>query len=128
VVCIAVACGSLLLVAILGIVASIAIPILLSARVGAVNEKARNALRGLVAAEAAYYAAHQRYGTLADLGGASPAYLDSELASGDAGHGVTLSVTLAADGKSYLAEAVANGGTAPYHSYSADQTGLIEEH
>jgi prepilin-type N-terminal cleavage/methylation domain-containing protein len=46
----------LIVIAIIGIIATIAIPILLTAREGAIREKARNSLRTFVSAEAAYYA------------------------------------------------------------------------
>ena len=62
----------LIVIAIIGIIATIAIPLLLSARNNAINEKARNSLRSVVSAEAAYYAATGTYGDLATLSGATP--------------------------------------------------------
>lgn len=75
----------LIVIAIIGIIATIAIPILLGARRNAIREKARNSLRSLVSAEQAYYAANGTYTDLAGLA-APPApqapYIDNQTASG----------------------------------------------
>jgi hypothetical protein len=120
-------CGCLIVLAILGIVASIAIPILLSARVGALNEKARNALRSVVSAEAAYYAANARYGSLRELTTGPAPYLDGSFQEGaDLGQGLVLHVT-AQDG-SYAASVTVKDGRPPYHTFTADEGGMIAEH
>lgn len=54
----------LIVIAIIGIIATIAIPILLKVRQGAIREKAQNSLRSVVTAEFAYYS---KNGTYADL-------------------------------------------------------------
>jgi prepilin-type N-terminal cleavage/methylation domain-containing protein len=118
----------LIVIAIIGIIATIAIPILLSARVNAINEKARNSLRSLVSAEAAYYAANGEYAdlpTLAAPGNNQTPYVDTRMAGGDLGQGIAITVT--ANGQTYDAKAEANAGAAPYRTYTADQTGNIEE-
>jgi type IV pilus assembly protein PilA len=115
----------LIVIAIIGIIATIAIPILLSARVGAVNEKARNSLRSLNTAQQAYYAANGSYGTLAQLAGATPPYIDSAMASGNIGSQVTITCT--PSGQTFTATAVAATGTTPYHTYTTNETGLITE-
>jgi prepilin-type N-terminal cleavage/methylation domain-containing protein len=118
----------LIVIAIIGIIATIAIPMLLSARVNAINEKARNSLRTVVSAEAAYYSAEGSYGTLAQLTGATPPYLDSRFAApGDIGQGIMISdVTVSADGQEFdVTCGVASG--APYVVYSADETGEIQD-
>lgn len=115
----------LIVIAIIGIIATIAIPILLSARVNAVNEKARNSLRSVVSAQAAYYAANGAYGTTAQLVGATPPYLDTRFTAGDLGQGII--VTNTPNGQTFTATAVANGGAAPYHTYTATETGNIVE-
>jgi type IV pilus assembly protein PilA len=116
----------LIVIAIIGIIATIAIPILLSARVNAVNEKARNSLRSVVSAEAAYYAATGAYGDFTALTGATPPYLDARFANGaDIGQGIVVNLT--PNGQTFNATAVANGGAAPYHTYTATETGEIVE-
>ena len=119
----------LIVIAIIGIIATIAIPILLSARVGAVNEKARNSLRSLVSAQFAYYASNGAYAASAVDLNAPPApqtpYVDANVASGSIGQGITIATT--GSGQTFTATAAANGGAAPYHTYTADETGLITE-
>ena len=114
----------LIVIAIIGIIATIAIPLLLSARNNAINEKARNSLRTVVSAEAAYYAANGGYGTLAELrapGGTQTPYLDARFDNdpADLGQGISLSVTVV-DPQNYTADA--NGAT---EDYTADQTGEV---
>jgi type IV pilus assembly protein PilA len=110
----------LIVIAIIGIIATIAIPLLLSARNNAINEKARNSLRSVISAEAAYYAATGAYGDATDLTGATPPYLDSRFNAGDLGQGVTVTITAA--GQTYTADA-----TGATFDYAADQTGEITE-
>ena len=116
-------CGVPLLIAVPGIVAAIAIPLLLSSRVGAINEKARNTVRSVSAAEAAYFATNNKYGSLLDLrqGG----FIDAQLASGNGGS--EISVTVVAGEFSYTATATAHDGRTPYHTYSISQDGMINE-
>jgi type IV pilus assembly protein PilA len=118
----------LIVIAIIGIIATIAIPILLSARVNAINEKARNSLRSLVSAEAAYYAANGSYTDLATLN-APPAgqtkYIDDVMVTGNLGPQITIDVT--PNDQTYVAHCIAGGGAAPYHTYTADESGAIVE-
>jgi len=115
----------LIVIAIIGIIATIAIPLLLSARNNAINEKARNSLRTVSSAEAAYYAAHGTYGDAATLvapGGSETAYLDDRfLDPGDLGQGVTVTIG-SADQAGFSASA--SGAT---FDYTVDQTGQIKE-
>lgn len=119
----------LIVIAIIGIIATIAIPILLSARAGAVNEKARNSLRSVVSAEAAYYAANGTYGSNTELynGGADPSYVDQTIGTtGQIGQNITITIT--ANGQTFDATAVISpGGHPPYHDYAATQTGEITQ-
>ncbi len=86
----------LIVIAIIGIIATIAIPILLGARRNAIREKARNSLRSLISAEQAYYAANGSYTDLAGLA-APPApqapYIDGQTAGGNLGPEITIAVT-----------------------------------
>ncbi|MCC7478167.1 prepilin-type N-terminal cleavage/methylation domain-containing protein [bacterium] len=110
----------LIVIAIIGIIATIAIPLLLSARNNAINEKARNSLRTVVSAEAAYYAANGSYGAMAALNAGG--YLDDRFAADPADLGQGISVTINAAGQTYTASA-----TGATHDYDADQTGEIVE-
>ena len=114
----------LIVIAIIGIIATIAIPILLSARIGAVNEKARNSLRSLVTGQQAYYAANGSYGSLAQLSTSTPAYIDTALASGTLSSGITITCT--PSGQTFTATATTPAGTG-YKDFATDETGLITE-
>jgi len=110
----------LIVIAIIGIIATIAIPLLLSARNNAINEKARNSLRTVVSAEAAAYAAEGDYQTLGWL--VTNNYLDSRFTGGDLGQDITVTVTVDGDGQGYDA-----GATGATHDYTASETGEIVE-
>lgn len=110
----------LIVIAIIGIIATIAIPLLLSARNNAINEKARNSLRTVVSAQAAYYAANGAYAaTLAALNGGG--YLDGRFATDPADLGQGISVSCTGTGQAYTA--AATGATV---NYTADETGEIQ--
>ncbi len=110
----------LIVIAIIGIIATIAIPLLLSARNNAINEKARNSLRTVISAEAAYYAANGAYGDMAALNGGG--YLDDRFAADPADLGQGITVTITANAQDYTASA--SGAT---HNYDADESGAITE-
>jgi len=116
----------LIVIAIIGIIATIAIPILLSARQGAVREKARNSLRSIVSAQAAFYAANGRYAADLPELNAPPApqtaYIDAVLATGTLPE---MTFTCAGDATGFTATAVTNSTNIP--DYSTDQTGVIIE-
>jgi prepilin-type N-terminal cleavage/methylation domain-containing protein len=110
----------LIVIAIIGIIATIAIPLLLSARNNAINEKARNSLRSVASAQAAYYAANGEYGDWADLTGAAPPYLDTRFSEGaDIGQGIV--VSMESTGTNYTASA----GHPDLTLYEVDDTGQI---
>lgn len=111
----------LIVIAIIGIIATIAIPILLTARQGAVREKARNSLRSLASAQFAYYAANGNYaGTLGALN-APTKYIDNTMALGAIGQGITIAIT-AGGGQTFTATATS---TNPAIVYTVDETGDI---
>jgi len=123
----------LIVIAIIGIIATIAIPILLSARQGAIREKARNSLRSIVSAEAAFYATNGEYGDLTDLNvppadppGQSP-YIDDTIAGGVIGQGITIAVT-GHDNTTFTATATypdPAGAAGDLLTFTATQTGDI---
>jgi len=113
----------LIVIAIIGIIATIAIPLLLSARNNAINEKARNSLRTVSSAEAAYYASNGAYGSADDLitpPAPQAPYLDARFSSGDLGQGITVVIT----DSDQTFTATASGATT---SYTVDQSGDVEE-
>jgi type II secretory pathway pseudopilin PulG len=122
VIIIGIACGCIIILIGLGIIGAISVPSLLGARSAAINEKARNAARTVISAEFAYFASNKRYAGLAEL--AQGDYLDNRYANDPAevGNGVTVTVTLAADGSGF--QVVAVGQTA---DYIGDSTGVINE-
>lgn len=102
---------------VLGIVATITIPLMLSARNGAVNEKARNYLRTIVTAEAAYYAKESHYAYIDTL--VSDGYLDDSYITG-LEDGIIITLELDMDEKGYQATAFGRST-----HYTADETGEI---
>jgi prepilin-type N-terminal cleavage/methylation domain-containing protein len=108
----------LIVIAIIGIIATIAIPLLLSARNNAINEKARNSLRTVVSAEAAYYAAIGNYGSFANLEAGN--YIDPRFATNDLGNSIDISAAPADGGQDYTC--TIDGAT---ESYTATENGEI---
>jgi type II secretory pathway pseudopilin PulG len=119
---IGIACGCIVILVAIGIISAISIPILLSAREGAVNEKARNAARTVLTAEFAYYSANKRYATLQEL--SQGRYLDERYAHDpvDLGNGVTATLTLKPDDAGFQVEV-----TGKDSSYVGDESGEITE-
>jgi prepilin-type N-terminal cleavage/methylation domain-containing protein len=72
----------MIVVAIIALLAAIAIPNLLRARVSANEASAAAALHTVCAAEIQWRATNATYATLAQLGAANPPYIDSTLAGG----------------------------------------------
>jgi type II secretory pathway pseudopilin PulG len=107
------------LIPIIGIIATITIPLVLSARNNAVSEKARNSLRAVVSAEAAYYQQERRYGSLDEL--VQDSFLDASFATGDLGQSISISLSLDEAQAGYYAEA-----HTPTATYSADESGEIQ--
>jgi type IV pilus assembly protein PilA len=111
----------LIVIAIIGIIATIAIPILLSARLGAVREKARNSCRAAVTAQMAYYSREGTYGAAsADL---VPDFLDARWTGVDLGNGIEVT-DWAGDDATFTVEITypIAGGTA---TYTGTETGDI---
>lgn len=114
----------LIVIAIIGIIATIAIPILLSARQGAVREKARNSLRSVVSAQFAYYATNGVYAPdLATLQ-APVAYVGAGIAA--PGQGVTVAVT-AGGATTFAANATCPPSVALPNVFNATETGEITD-
>ncbi len=112
----------LIVIAIIGIIATIAIPLLLSARNNAINEKARNSLRTVISAEAAYYAQVGTYGDFAALEGATPPFLDDRFSTDTLGNQIAITAAPADGGQTYTC--TIEGAT---FAYTATESGAITE-
>lgn len=82
----------MIVVAIIALLAAIAIPNLLRARLQANESAAQAALKTIATAEVTYRSGNTQYGTLAQLSGATPAYIDSVIGAG-VKSGYTFAVT-----------------------------------
>jgi prepilin-type N-terminal cleavage/methylation domain-containing protein len=117
----------LIVVAIIGIIAAIAVPTLLSTRGAAAQNKAKATLRTLSSAEAAYYARFNAYGSMATLADAATAggpYLDSRFATGYDDGSIVIPDSVADGDQSFTFEATVTLG-ADVHTYTVDQSGEI---
>jgi prepilin-type N-terminal cleavage/methylation domain-containing protein len=116
----------LIVVAIIGILATIAIPLMIGARRNALDGKARQSLRNVLSAEAGYFAAAGRYGTLDVLATNVPPFLDQRFSTGVGimDNGIQVNFVLGADELTFQATVTNPGG---FHDYSADESGAIVE-
>jgi len=114
----------MIVVAIIGLLAAIAIPNLLRARLNANEGAIKSDLRTLSSAEESYRAAQNppTYGALADLTGATPPYVDTSYAA--AKHGYNIVVAAAANTFSAMATPV-TVGTTGVNLYCVDHTGVV---
>jgi prepilin-type N-terminal cleavage/methylation domain-containing protein len=116
----------LIVIAIIGIIATIALPILLGARRNACDGKARQSLRNVVSAQAGFFAATGSYGTLDALATNVPPFLDERFTSGTGimSNGITVTLNLDPSGLYYQAQVTNPAG---FHNYQADESGAIVE-
>lgn len=112
----------LIVIAIIGIIATIAIPILLSARLASLKEKARNSCRAAISAQFGYYAKFGTYG--ADADALIPDFLDARWSAGDLGNGITGTVVGDTDTFTITVEYPIAGGATD--TYTGDETGAID--
>lgn len=111
----------LIVVAIIGIIAAIAVPTLLSTRGAAAQNKAKATLRTLSSAEAAYYARNNSYGTWAQM--ITGGYLDARFVSPLVEDGVTYTETaVGTDTFTFTAALAQNLGG---QTYTVTETGRI---
>jgi len=114
----------LIVVAIIGIIAAIAVPTLVSTRGAALQSKAKGMLRTLSSAEAAYIAKEGTYGSWAEL--VIDGYLDSRWSSPFTEDGVTYTETGSGSGAQTF-EATAAVPAPINKTYTIDETGEIKE-
>lgn len=112
---------TLIVVSIVAIVATIAIPLLLNARRASLDQKAQNSLRSLISAEQNYFIANGHYASLDELLQTQPPLLNRRFqASGDGlGHGIRFNIESASRGLSFVAEVENPGGN---HDFSSDES------
>jgi prepilin-type N-terminal cleavage/methylation domain-containing protein len=116
----------LIVIAVLGVVTTIAVPLLMSTRRSALNEKARQSVRVVFSAQQAYYSSYGTFGEFGDLTLDAPPFLDSRFTDlgADLGNDIFVTVTTADGGTRFLVEADNPQGT---HSYAGDETFVIQE-
>jgi len=110
----------LIVICIIGVIATIAIPILFSTRDRAIDAKAQNSLRTVVSAETAYYAAHGVYGDFTSL--ETEGYIDSRFAANSLGNGITITTAPVGGGQVFSCVIVGVSKT-----FSADESGTVLE-
>lgn len=116
----------LIVIAVIGIIATIAIPLILSTRRSALNEKSRQAVRVVFSAQQAFYSRYGYFGQFSELTLDAPPFLDSRFTDlgADLGNGIWVSVVTGDSGSSFEVTADNPQGT---HSYLGDQTFVIQE-
>ena len=117
----------MIVVAIIAIIAAIAIPNLLRSRIAANEAAAIGGLRTLSSAQENYRnnSGTNVYGTLAELSGASPPYIDSALGSGIS-RGYTVAIVGTPDADSWSATAVPTTvGSSGNRGFFIDESGVI---
>ena len=114
----------MIVVAIIALLAAISIPNLLRARLQSNESAVQGALQTISAAEITYRSANVQYGTLAQLSGASPAYIDTVLGTGTKS-GYTIAV-IDVDVDQFAATAVpVTAGLTGVRSFCVSEDGVI---
>lgn len=112
----------MIVVAIIALLAAIAIPNLLRARLSAQEAAAAAAAHTVAAAEIQYRATNPGYAALAILGSANPPYIDTTLAGGSK-QGYTFTVVTDNTNGTFAARAVNTAGQG--HSFYIDEDGIL---
>ena len=116
----------LIVVAIIGIITTIAVPLLISTRRAALDEKARQGVRVVMSAQQAYMLKYSRYGEFSDLTLDAPPFLDSRFVDGgaDLGNGIMVWVQPNNNNQGFTVNAENPQGS---HDYSGDENFVIVE-
>lgn len=117
----------MIVVSIVALLAAIAIPNLMRARLHSNESVAQAALKTLAAAEVTYRTANPTYGTLAELGAptAGPPYIDSALASG-ARNGYTFTATDIGPETFHISAVPLTANVSGASSYCITEDGVIK--
>ena len=116
----------LIVVAVIGILATTAIPILMQARQRSLDAKAHNSMRNVISAQQSFYASNSRFGSLDELATNDPPYLDERFlgGTGELGHGIVIELAVTDGGHGFSATALNPAGSC---DYTADQSMQIVE-
>jgi type IV pilus assembly protein PilA len=116
----------LIVIAIIGIITTIAVPLLISTRKAALDEKARQSVRVVMSAQQAYMLRYSHYGEFSDLTLDAPPFLDSRFVDGgaDLGNDILVTVETRDNGLGFSVQAENPQGT---HDYRGDETFVIQE-
>lgn len=120
----------MIVIAIIGVIAAIAIPTLLRSRMQTNEATAVSNLRTASTAQNAYRSTHPLYGTWDQLttstGPTDPPFLDGEWTDGVVKSGYTYTMTVAPTSALYeiSADPIEGGGT---RAFSVDQSGIVRD-
>jgi prepilin-type N-terminal cleavage/methylation domain-containing protein len=115
----------MIVVAIIALLAAIAIPNLLRARVSAQEAAAAAALHTIAAAEVQFRATHANYSALANLDDDTPPYIDSTLAGGSKqGYNFAATPVTGSEGSEFYATA-APATLTQAHTFYIDEDGVL---
>jgi len=112
----------MLVTAVLGVLASLALPGLTRVKARANESAARAALKTIASAQLSYRVTHQTYAELGDLGNDTPPYIDDNLASGVKNN---YDFTSSGDANSFVAAAVPSSNTTPIRSFCITEDGVL---
>jgi prepilin-type N-terminal cleavage/methylation domain-containing protein len=112
----------MIVVAIIALLAAIAIPNLLRARLTANEAASQAALKTLATAEISYRTGNASYGTLTNLASATPPYIDSQLGGGTK-TGYVFSAT--AGENDFFVNAVPQSGTTGNRCFCITEDGVV---
>jgi prepilin-type N-terminal cleavage/methylation domain-containing protein len=116
----------LIVVAIVGILTTIAVPLLLGARRSALDEKARQSVRVVMSAQQAYYMKYSEFGGFGELTLDAPPFLDSRFTDlgADLGNGLLVTIEVAPDGQAFEVTASNPAGN---YDYFGDNSFVIQQ-
>jgi type IV pilus assembly protein PilA len=112
----------MIVVAIIALLAAIAIPNLLRARLTANESAAQAALKTIATAEISYRTSNASYATLANMAAGNPPYIDGVLGAG-AKNGYTFNVVPVAD--SFVATGVPISATTGSRNFCITEDGVV---
>lgn len=110
----------LIVITIIGVIATIAIPVLMATRDRAIDAKAQNSLRTVASAESAFYADWGHYGDFSEL--EASGYIDPRFDANSLGNGIFITSTPVSGGQGFTC--VITGAT---KTFTTDESGEIVE-
>lgn len=113
----------MIVVAIIALLAAIAIPNLLRARLTANEAAAQAAIKTIATAEITFRTANPSYGSLSNLGSATPPYIDDVLAAGTKNGYTFTSADFSANG--FVATAIPQSTTTGSRNFCITEDGVL---